>query len=236
MPSSSKALLGKAIHKSTAVYDQSTIDKTGITVDEAAGAAVDTIRKPDEEVLFDSEDDAQDMQDIAVALHTKYCKEVAPKQEYVAVEVQCEKIEISDLGIILTGSTDRVGRTDEGFGIRDLKSGGSAVRADGYVETKGAATQIAIYELLAEHGSGVPITAPAKIIGLQTGKTAKGQRVAVSQDIIGAREMLLGDEDSPGLLAIASKIIHSGDFMGNPRSQLCGAKYCPVFNNCRWRK
>lgn len=236
MPSSSKALLGRAIHASTAVFDQSTIDKAGITVDESAGAAVDAIRQPNEDVIIEPEDDLQQMEDIAVALHTRYCQEIAPTQEYVAVEANCAKLEISDLGLILTGTTDRIARLDGSFGIRDLKSGGSAVKADGTVPTQGAATQIGIYELLAETASELPISAPAKIVGLQTGKTAKGQRVAVSHDIVGARDMLIGDEENPGLLQAASKTIHAGFFIGNPRSMLCNDKYCPIYNNCRWRK
>lgn len=52
MPSNGKAALGKAVHASTAVYDQSTIDGLGITIDEAAGAAVDAIHRPDEETIW----------------------------------------------------------------------------------------------------------------------------------------------------------------------------------------
>ena len=235
-PSSSKALLGTAIHASTAKYDASVLRGEGITVDEAAAAAVDAIRKPDHDVAFEDDDDLQQMEDVAIALHTRYCTEIAPTQQYVAVEVTCAKVEITDLGLILTGTTDRVARHGEDFGIRDLKSGGTAVKADGTVKTQGHASQIGIYELLAEHGSGLPIRAPARIVGLQTGKTARGQRVAVSGDIVGAKQMLIGDADAPGLLEVASRIIHRGDFMGNPGSNLCSGKFCPVFNTCRWRK
>lgn len=52
----------------------------------------------------------------------------------------------------------------------------------------------------------------------------------------GARELLVGTEDQPGLLQIAARMIRSGDFYGNPKSQTCNEKYCPVFNECRWRK
>lgn len=234
-PRGSKALLGSAIHSSTARYDQSVLNNEGITVNEAAAAAVDAIRNPKEDIAFDDDDNVQQIEDIAVALHTRYCEEIAPTQQYVAVEVRVANLEISDLGLILTGTTDRVARHGEDYGIRDLKSGGSAVKADGTVEIKGHAAQLGIYELLAEHGSGLPIKAPAKIVGLQTGKTMRGQRVAVSRGVTGAREMLIGNEDSPGLLTIASRMIHAGNFIGNPRSMFCGAKYCAAYNNCRWR-
>ena len=44
-PSNGKAMLGKAVHASTAVFDQSGIDGTGISIDEAAAAAVDAPRQ-----------------------------------------------------------------------------------------------------------------------------------------------------------------------------------------------
>lgn len=235
-PTSGKALLGSAIHASTAVYDRSTLEGAGITIDEAAAAAVDTIHKPTEDVALEDDEKPQELEDIAVALHKRYCAEIAPTQQYAAVEVKCDELVISDLGIALTGTTDRVRQTPEGYGIADLKSGGSAVRADGHVATHGHAFQLGVYELLAHHASGVDITAPAKIIGLQVGKTAKGQRVAVSEDISGAREVLIGTPDSPGVLEMVSRMIHSGSFPGNPRSMLCGAKFCPIFNNCKFRR
>jgi hypothetical protein len=150
--------------------------------------------------------------------------------------VQCDRLEITDLGIALTGTTDRVRIVGDGHGIADLKSGGTAVHADGRVDTKGHAYQLGVYELLAERASGLPITEPAQIIGLQTGKTAKGQRVAVSGPVSGARDVLIGEEDSPGVLEIVSRMIHSGTFPGNPRSMLCHEKYCPIYQTCKFRK
>jgi hypothetical protein len=142
---------------------------------------------------------------------------------------------IDDLGISLTGTTDRVRKTENGFGIADLKSGKTAVSADGTVKTAGHAFQMGVYELLAERASGIPITEPAQIIGLNTGKTAAAQRVGDGV-ISGARDVLIGDEGSPGVLEIASKIIHGGTFAGNPRSMMCGEKYCPRFNSCKFRR
>jgi hypothetical protein len=236
-PTSGKALLGKAVHKSTAVYDESRLQGLGLTIDESAAAAVDVIHKPDEDVLIgEGEETPQEMESIAVALHARYCLEIAPIQQYLAVEVQCDRLEITDLGIALTGTTDRVRRVNGGNGIADLKSGKAAVRADGHVETKGHAYQIGVYELLAEKGSGLPITEPGQIIGLQTGKTARGQRVALSGGIEGARELLIGDEESPGVLEILAQMIRSGTFPGNPKSMLCHEKYCPIYNTCKFRK
>lgn len=235
-PSTGKALLGRAIHASTATFDRSVIEGSGITIDEAAGAAVDVIQRPDEEFRLDDGERQDALEKVAVALHKLYCTEIAPAQDYAAVEVQCERLEITDLGIALQGTTDRVRRAGDGYGIADLKSGGSAVSADGKVPTKGHAYQLGVYELLAQAASGVPITEPARVIGLQTGKTERGQRVAVSDPVTGARDVLVGDGDSPGVLEIVSKMINSGTFPGNPRSMLCGDKYCPIYSTCKFRK
>jgi hypothetical protein len=235
-PQTSGALLGRALHRSTAVFDVSVISGQGITADEAAAAAVDTIHRPEEDVFYADDESAKAVEEVALALHGRYCREIAPQQNYTAVEVQCERLEITDIGLALTGTTDRVRDTSDGLGIADLKSGKSAVRADGHVETKGHRYQVGVYELLAERASGLPITAPGQIIGLQVAKTDRGQRVAVSEPIRNARETLVGDEDSPGVLEMVARMIHSGSFPGNPRSMTCHARYCPIYNVCKFRK
>jgi RecB family exonuclease len=235
LPSNGKAMLGKAVHASTAVYDQSTIDRSGVTIDEAAAAAVDTIRKPDEDVDW-AGDSPRDAEIIAVSLHAKYCQQIAPRQNYRAVEVRCDRLEIADLGIALTGTTDRVRDTvDRGMSICDIKTGKAAVGADGSVKTAGHAYQMGVYELLAEHASGMKITAPAQIIGLNTAKTPASQRVGTGE-ISGAREMLLGDGETPGILEYAAKIIHSGLFFPNPRSMFCHAHLCAIWHQCQGRR
>ena len=235
MPSNGKATLGRAVHASTAAFDQSAIDGAGITIDEAAGAAVDAIYQPDEDVVWGDGDTPQAAEQIALSLHAKYCTVVAPGQDYAAVEVLCERLEIADLGIALTGTTDRVYRAVDGYGVGDLKTGKAAVGADGIARTAGHAYQIGVYELLAEFGAGVPITAPAKIIGLNTAKTEKSQRVGIGA-ITGARAVLLGDDDQPGVLEIAARMIKSGVFFGNPKSMMCDRRYCPLWGQCRFRR
>lgn len=236
-PQSPNALLGKAVHKSTAVYDESTIAGQGIKPGEAAAAAVDEIHKPDEDVHYGDKDmNPQEIEDIAIALHHRYCAEIAPQQQYTAVEVKCERLEITDIGLALTGTTDRIRKVGDGHGIADLKTGKAAVRADGHVETGGHRYQIGVYELLAEKASGIPITEGGQIIGLQVAKTERGQRAAMSEPIAGARDVLIGEPDSPGILEIASHQIHAGIFPGNPRSMLCHEKYCPIHSTCKFRR
>lgn len=235
-PSGGAAQLGTAIHASTAMYDRSTLEGSGLTVDDTAAAAVDAIHRPEHDVVWDDDYQPKDAEKTAIALHKRYCEEIAPTQQYAAVEATCERLEITDIGLALTGTTDRVAKVGDGYGIRDLKTGKTAVRADGHVKTDGHRFQLGVYELLAQHASGLPITAPAQIIGLQTGKTEKGRRVAVSEGVEGARDVLLGEADSPGVLEMVSRMVHSGSFFGNPRSMLCGEKFCPIYQRCKFRK
>ncbi|MFY1963377.1 RecB family exonuclease [Achromobacter xylosoxidans] len=233
-PSSGAARLGTAIHAGTAAFDQARLDGNPITPDEAAGEFVKTLHNTDEEVEWD-EASPNDAERIGLALHARYCAQIAPHQDYVAVELKCERMEITDLGIALTGTTDRIRRVATGeLGITDLKSGARAVSADGAVATAGHGPQMGVYEILAEHAIGEQITAPAQIIGLQTGKTAAAQRVG-SGEISGARAALVGTEDSPGLLQHASRLIHSGSFYANPKSVLCSGKYCPRHPTCKFK-
>ena len=234
MPSTGKATLGRAVHASTAVYDQSKIDGAGITIDEAAAAAVDAITHPDEDVDW-GEDSPTEAERIAVSLHTKYCQVIAPGQQYTAVEVICERLDISDLGIALSGSTDRIRKVDGGQAISDLKTGKTVVGSDGSVKTSGHAFQLGVYELLAQHSAGVQITGPAQIVGMNTAKTPASQRIGTGE-IVGARDVLLGDGESPGVLEHASRIIHSGSFFGNPKSMMCHQAYCPIHSTCKFRK
>lgn len=234
-PRTGKAQLGTAIHASTALFDKSALEGGALPADDCTGALVDAIYKPEEDVEWDDDLSATDAEKIGRALHTKYCAEVAPKQEYAAVEVTCERLEITDLGLALTGTTDRVRKVEGGYGIADLKTGKAAVRSDGTVETAKHAYQLGVYELLAENASGIPITEPAQIIGMQTGKTDKAQRVGTAE-VQSAREMLIGTPDQPGLLEHASSLIHKAIFFGNPSSPLCHQKYCPIFKTCHYRR
>lgn len=234
LPRSGAAQLGTAVHAGTALFDSSRLEGNPVTVDEAAGAVADAVHKPEEDVDW-GEDSPGEAEAIGIALHKRYCQEIAPHQQYVAIEAKCTELKIPDIGIALTGTTDRVTFTDNGYGIADIKTGKTAVAADGTVKTAGHAAQIAVYELMAGHALGRVIEAPAQIIGLQVAKTEKGRRAGIGT-ITGARELLVGDEYFPGLLQMAADMLHSGRFFGNPRSQLCNPKYCPAFNVCRWRK
>jgi hypothetical protein len=223
------------VHASTAVYDAArSRGEYALTADEAAGAAVDAIFRPEEEVLWDEGLTPPVAEKIALGLHGLYCDEIAPAMSYAAVEVTCEALTVTDLDITLTGTIDRVyraGEEGEDFGIADIKTGGRAVAADGTVETAGHTYQLGVYELLAGAALGRHLSAPARVIGLQAAKTAKGRRAAVGV-VEGARRTLTGDGETPGVLEFAAKILHSGMFFPNPRSMMCHDKFCPIFSIC----
>lgn len=232
LPVSGAARLGTAVHAGTGLYDLCRLEDDPITPDEAAGAVVDTIFSKDEDVDW-SEMSQKDAEKIAIPLHRLYCKKIAPGQDYVAVEALCDNLTLTDIGLTLTGTVDRVRVTPEGFGIADIKTSKTAVDKYGNVKTKEHAAQIAVYELLASQELGLSIDAPAQIIGLQAAK--KAQRAGIGE-IHNARQMLLGEDGEPGLLEWAASMIHAGTFYGNPRSTLCNPKYCPKYQICKWRK
>lgn len=234
MPQNGKAALGTALHAGTAVFDTERLAGQTPSVSAAVDAAVESIQKPREETNWDDERDKAES--IAVSLTAKYCNEESPKHNFVAVEASVESLHITDLNIILTGTTDRVELTGEGYGIRDIKTGKQAVGADGKVKTSGHGAQMGVYELVAEAAIGVPMSAPAQIIGLQTNLTADKQRIGTGE-IVGAKEVLLGNEENTGLLVTAAKLVH-GEIppWGNPKSMMCHGNYCPSFTTCFWRR
>ena len=236
-----RATLGTAIHASTAVFDQSRMDGTGITPMEAAGAFIDALRHPRDEVDFRGEDmTITQAERIGLTLHTKYCNEISPRYEFVAVEMATTPL-IIDVGdgmeIEVTGTMDRarIIAGEYGVGIGDVKTGKMAVTQDAngrnVAKTAGHAAQIGTYELLYEHTTGEAITAPGEIIGLSTGAR---QEVGVGQ-VENARDVLLGADDKPGLIQYAAVMFKSGLFHPNPASQLCSEKYCPRWSRCNYK-
>lgn len=235
LPTSGAAQLGTAVHAGTALFDMARIKEAGLTVDDCAGEVVDAIWRPEHDIDW-SEISQREAEPIALALHRRYCAQISPRFTFADVEAECQALDIPDLGIRLTGTTDRVYQDGIGrFGIADIKTGKAAVSADGKVKTAGHAAQIAVYELLAEQATGKPIDAPAAIIGLQVAKTEAGRRAGVGE-ITGAKELLIGTDEQPGLLEIAAGFLRSGIFFGNPRSSLCNKKYCPAYQTCRFRR
>lgn len=235
LPTSGAAQLGTAVHAGTALFDMSKIQQAGLTIDDCAGEVVDAIWQPECDIDW-GESSPGEAEPIALALHRRYCEQISPRFAFSDVEAECQNLDILDIGICLTGTTDRIYQAPSGeYGIADIKTGKSAVGTDGAAKTAGHAAQVAVYELLAEQATGKPIDAPAAIIGLQVAKTEAGRRAGMGE-ISGAKELLTGSDGQPGLLEIAAGFLKSGVFFGNPRSSLCNPKYCPAYTICRFRR
>jgi RecB family exonuclease len=234
-PSSSAAHLGTSIHASTAAFDKAVLIGSAITADDALGEFVDTLYDKGAEVDW-GDDKPEDLELIGRSVHGRYCADIAPQFDYSGVEVECKALEVAvpehGVTLTLTGTTDRIRTTAEGkAGIADLKTGKRVVGTDGTVDASKHGAQLAVYELLAEATTGVAMTEAPVIIGLQTTKTGRvGTGTAAS-----TKEVLIGTPESPGLLDAAARILKSGLFYGNPRSQLCSTKYCPRYSTCKWR-
>lgn len=236
-PASARALLGTAIHASTAVFDQSRLDNTNVSVDDAAGSFVDALRHPEYEVNW-REGDLRlgQAEKIGLALHTKYCFEVSPRFRFLSVEMTAKPLTIDcgdDISITLTGSLDRarIWTATNGVGISDLKTGKTVVTL-GKAKTKGFKAQLGTYELLYEHTTGTEITAPSEIIGLKT----SGKPEIGTAPIVGAKQMLIGTATEPGLIEYAKAYFKSGLFPPNPQSYLCNPKYCARWDTCNFHE
>lgn len=236
VPTSQKAVLGRAVHAGTAVFDAERVNGQTPSVMAAMDAAEHAFRNPGEDVAADEDDGASaKLCDVAVSLTSRYCTLYAPQVTYAAVEVGVDALHLTDLAIVLSGTADRVRWTDDGLGVTDIKTGKTAVDARGAVNTKGHAVQLGVYTLLAEASLNARMTAEAQIVGLQTNLTPDKQRIAAAE-VPGVREVLVGDAEQPGVLAVAARLAHGEIAFGNPRSMMCSAVYCPAYATCFWRR
>lgn len=234
MPSSPRAHLGTSIHASTAAYDQGRLDGSHITIDDAAGEFIETLHDPERDVDWSADDtlDIKQAEHIGLTLHSKYCADVSPRYNFVAVEIDTKPLTVDcgdGIHIQLTGTLDRarIRETGKGPCISDLKTGGQAVQK-GAAKTKGFRAQVGTYEILFEHTTGQQIKDDAEIIGLKT----KGKLEIATAPVPNAKELMVGDGTQPGLIEYAKEFFRSGLFPPNPVSMLCSKKYCARWNTC----
>ncbi|WP_337881831.1 PD-(D/E)XK nuclease family protein [Chromobacterium haemolyticum] len=237
MPSSPRAQLGTALHAATAAFDEARMRGEELRALDVVPVLVDELASPERDVDWSADElSRRDAEVIGRKLLTRYCQEIAPLYHYVAVELEVVPWRIDCGGgivIEIRGTLDRSrARADGagGVGICDIKSGVNAV-TQGRAKTKGHAPQIGTYELLYERTTGQAVTLPADIIGL---KTSGAPEVATGQ-IVGARDQLIGTDDSPGLMDYAADMFRSGLFPPNPTSHLCSAKYCARWKVCKFK-
>jgi len=241
-PASRAMVLGTAVHAGTALFDQARMEGNPIKPDEAAGAVVDKLRDPGEDVRADENDmSPKDAEIIGLTLHTKYCTEISPRYEFRAVELDLGglDIDVPDQGVTvrITGHLDR-SRTSilpgaHALRISDLKTGARAATKDGKADVRGKALQLGLYQILAEMALNTPVDPVGEIIGLGTSKSTP---IGVSE-IASPKQQILGRGDgSPSLIEIAANMMKTGYFPPNPRSMTCGPKFCPRWNSCAYHE
>lgn len=233
---SPRAHLGTAIHAGTGEYDLASLNDKPISVYESAEIFVNALRNPEYEVDWSGSDlTLNDAEKIGVTLTALYCDKIAPLYSFVAVELPTKPL-IIDCGggiqIQLTGTIDRVFTDDSGhsIGIADLKTGGASI-ADGIVKTSAHRAQIGTYELLCEHTMERRCDLPANIMALKT----KGDAEYGTGEIIGARDLMIGTEEYPGLIQIGADMFRAGLFPPNPQSFTCSEQYCPRWSQCKYK-
>jgi RecB family exonuclease len=232
-PSHGKSQLGTALHKATAVYDAPGLVGAPGSLGEATDALMQTLQQPQHPVEWDDDFKPAKAEAIGLALTKNYAEQIAPKHEYRAIEVNCNALDITtEAGVVrISGTTDRVRVTEDGReGISDIKSGGRAVAADGRAVTKGHHLQTGIYRIMAEAALERVFDAPDEIIGLQVAANARVGCAEISD----SRTPLVGDEDAPGLIEMAARMLKSGIFPPNPRSMLCSPTYCGGYSRCKF--
>ena len=238
LPVGIRAVLGTALHASTAVFDRAVIAHEPVRIDDAATVFIAKLLTPDYETDYRGDDiTVEKAEAIGLELHRLYCKEISPRMHYVDVETTLTPFDIDCGGgviVTLTGSLDRA-RVAQGPQqakpvIPDLKSG-RAVIAKGAAKMKGRAAQLGTYQLLYEHTRKVE-TGGAQVIALSaTSKPA----VAVSP-VFDARKVMTGTATERGLIEYAGEMFRTGLFPPNPSSNMCHKKYCAHWDKCSFHE
>lgn len=232
-----RAQLGTALHASTATFDRGRLrGAEAVSVDEAAGVFVQTLRQPEEDVdLSQDELTVNEAERIGLSLHSRYCFDVSPRFKFKSVEQKLKPVDIDCGGgmlVRLTGSMDRarVSETSGGIVIPDVKSGARVI-SNGQAVTKGRSPQLGTYQLLYEQGEGLT-TLGGQIIALHTSSKPD---VAVSP-VFDAKRVMLGTEQYPGLIEHAATMFRTGLFPPNPQSVLCSEKFCARWATCQFHE
>lgn len=239
-PTYGRSHLGSAIHYGTALYDVERAEGRVPSAEAAADAFVQFLRA--DEYVHWVDIGRAEAESIGVQLVNLYCTEISHRFDWIKVEAECTPLEITmPNGIMfkIIGHVDRVyakrvGRKDR-FGVADLKSGYGVIKADGSLDVAKHGAQLAVYELLelaAQELTGEEVTLPAVIIGFST----SGEPRIEYEEVENPRTLLFGDGENMGYLFAASKIIEHELWIGNPRSNLCSAKYCGIYETCFYRR
>ncbi|WP_430233279.1 RecB family exonuclease [Nitrosomonas communis] len=242
-PSGRRAGLGTAVHAGATAYDIARVNQESISVDEACSVFMDELSNQEERIDPRIDDlSIKEAQVIGIKLVSEYCNYIAPKFNYVAVEMETKPFDINcgnGVTIRLTGTLDRarIHSYQGGIGIADIKTGKKAVIKDQKTgqpkaNIAGHGAQIGTYELLYEYTTGDKITAPAGIIGMST----ETSHLIAVDSISNAKQIVTGTDIQPGLLEFAADMFASGKFPPNTKSMLCSERYCPRWKSCAYRE
>ena len=249
LPSTPPALIGTAVHASTAEFDKSRLDKNEarwLSCDDTAEIVEEVLRDQSEEVNWGgvSKDKAKA---IGIGCHSRYCFDIAPLQFYTHVEETLTEmpieIDLPDGRVVtlrLTGTLDRIREIatefeakdgtpqfNVAYGVSDVKTGARAVSQPASRHK----AQLGVYELLATHTLDINLTLPGQILALQT----SSHYDAAVKEIDNCSGALVGNEHQKGLLHHIASMLVSGDFFGNANSFMCTDKYCPAHEYCIFR-
>lgn len=246
-PTSGPAHLGTSLHSGAAKFDQSVLEKEPISPDDAVDHVLEMIKHPAHEVNWGDLSQLK-AREVAHPLILDYCERIAPTLTFEKVEVKCTPLVIDmgdNVSFELTGTADRVRveydqsrglvETREGAklrGISDLKSGRQIIR-NGQIAIEKHIGQLAAYEIMeimVERELQQEMVLPAQVIALPT--SGSERRVQVDE-VERPSRVLLGEGSHAGVLRVAAGMARSGVFHGNPSSQLCSKKYCPIYP-CWW--
>lgn len=246
MPSGAAATIGSGVHVGTAKYDTARLLRIPPSAEEAIDAAVEYVKDPGEEVLWDDFTKSE-AKDIVARLTQNYCIGFASRFFFDAVEMPMDHWDVqaaNGLIIRFTGTIDRRrvitqlnpadGTKRERKGICDIKTGAAVISANGEVNTKVSGAQLAQYELLEllqTKTLGKSDLLPAMIFAFPT----KGKHQPAAAEVRNPHRLLTGDAHHKGAIDIIADTLKSGNFWGNARSMLCSPRYCPNYGKCRWQ-
>lgn len=237
LPPSPPQVIGTAWHAGTSWYDEKILDGESPSSDDAADEAV-AVLQDEQDVAWTPDVNRRKAESTVRVMTAKYAEQVSPTQNFVSVERPLQELTIeaeNGLEITFTGQLDREYKVPglEGAGVADLKSGRGVVDSEGKVNITRHIAQLGTYELLsrmADQDSIVSIVHAPRIIAMDSGKN----HPVATPDMPDAYGILVGDDETPGLIDMAAKIIKEGVFVGNPMSMFCREKSCPAYNFCPW--
>lgn len=223
MPQTPPAVIGTAVHASSASFDRGEGN-----AHQTAEIAADLVLHPEGETRWLDISKYKAVEN-AINAHLSYCRDVAPRFEFTHIEEKLDPLSVSiDDKVIIefTGTLDRTRKyMDDVSIVCDVKSG-QRVLSQNMSKHK---AQLGVYIMLASKKLGKIYIKTADILQIQTNGKAG---VHVSSD---PYKVLVGEPGHNGIIHYMANMFYNGDYIGNPSSMMCSEKYCPRYNDCFFR-